>query len=217
MKRGVFISIEGCSGVGKTYTASQFRNRNDIVVVSEVSQCNNSFNNKVVEVVQQINPTKDIFFLNADPYTTFALLLSTYIYSYKTIIIPSLLEGKIVISDRGIDSLALLQAILISIEDKSNALQTYDKLLALILNFCFLPDYTLVLSDKFNDCILRLTEREKIKLTEKETQFLLDSYNLYHSIPGDNRVKHVRSQDAVRYIEQIIYGKNIAMDNLDLL
>lgn len=217
MKKGLFISLEGCSGVGKTYTASQFKNDNDIVVVSEVSQCNNSFNNKVVEVVQQINPTKDIFFLNAEPYTTFALLLSTYIYSYKTIIIPALSKGKIVISDRGIDSLALLQAILISTADKSNALQTYEKLLSLILDFCFLPDYTLILNDNFNDCILRLTEREKINLTEKERRFLLDSYNLYHSIPDDGRIKHVRNQDAVCYIEQIIYGKGITMDNFNLL
>mgnify|MGYP000475118754 CR=1 FL=1 len=217
MKKGLFISLEGCSGVGKTYTASQFKNNNDIVVVSEVSQCNNSFNNKVVEIVQQINPTKDIFFLNAEPYTAFALLLSTYIYSYKTIIIPALSEGKIVISDRGIDSLALLQAILISTADKSNALQTYEKLLSLILDFCFLPDYTLILNDNFNDCILRLTEREKINLTERERQFLLDSYNLYHSILGDDRIKHVRNQDAVCYIEQIIYGKGITMDNFNLL
>lgn len=217
MKKGLFISLEGCSGVGKTYTASQFKNNNDIVVVSEVSQCNNSFNNKVVETVQQINPTKDIFFLNAEPYTAFALLLSTYIYNYKTIIIPALSEGKIVISDRGIDSLALLQAILISTADKSNALQTYEKLLSLILDFCFLPDYTLILNDNFNDCILRLTEREKINLTERERQFLLDSYNLYHSILGDDRIKHVRSQDAVCYIEQIIYGKDITMDNFNLL
>ena len=217
MKKGLFISLEGCSGVGKTYTASQFKNDNDIVVVSDVSQCNNSFNNKVVEVVQQINPTKDIFFLNAEPYTAFALLLSTYIYSYKTIIIPALSEGKIVISDRGIDSLALLQAILISTADKSNALQTYEKLLSLILDFCFLPDYTLILNDNFNDCILRLTEREKINLTEKERRFLLDSYNLYNSIPDDGRIKHVRNQDAVCYIEQIIYGKGITMDNFNLL
>lgn len=205
---GLLITLEGCSGVGKTFNANLFLDRDDVVVISEISQSiqPNFIDIDILNIINKINRTSDIFFLNAEPKTTFALLLAKYIHNYETIIKPALKEGKSVVCDRGIDSPALLQAILMLSDSYSDteALEQYQILLKLAGEFVFLPNITLILEDEFSSCLERLVSRERLSPNDAELQFLKRTYDCYSLLGENERIKKVNHKNAYNYLINFI-------------
>ena len=206
--KGLLITLEGCSGVGKTFNANLFQNTSNVIVISEISQSNNSdfISLDIFNIINKINKTNDIFLLNAEPKTTFALLLAKYIYDYETIIKPALDKGKIVISDRGIDSPALLQAILMLSDFYSDteALKQYQILLRFVQELVFLPNLTLIIEDNFSNCLERLTYREKLSLNKEELLFLKRTHNCYSLLEENDRIKKINHKEVHKYLLNII-------------
>lgn len=169
---GKWISFEGISGVGKTYFFKKIKeklaNNPSLVFVDEIFDSKRVVMSKMI--FEALYYTNDRFFDMDIPLTETMLLLSNSMLKYETIIHPALCNGKIVIEDRGIDTIALYQAILIC--RKSNTYLNLTNIIDKIYNFTSLysriPDRTFLFQGIFEKVLASAEQRDSLKYTEKQ-------------------------------------------------
>lgn len=204
---GLLISLEGCSGAGKTYTMKKISQKcKNIMLISEISDNKDGFIEGLKTTLLRLNKEEDIFFLEIPPIPTLFLLISLYVYNYENVIIPALAKNKIVVMDRGIDSPALLQSILhlfISYNQEI-AINLYSNIISKITSFVFPPDITYILDEDFTTCIERTQHREQRILNKKELLFLQRVRLGFRAISyTDNRFCISNTNDIIKHIKAL--------------
>lgn len=205
---GLLISLEGCSGAGKTFTIKKIlKEYNDIICISEVSDNNDKFVKDIITTMRRLNKKNDIFFLDATPIPTLFLLISLCIYNYENKIIPALAQNRLVIMDRGIDSPALLQSILhhFTNYNQDDVINMYIHIISIITSFIFPPDVTFIIDDDFEACIERTQQREQCPLNENELLFLQRVHSGFRAISSTaNRLNLGNTNNIIHYIKTLI-------------
>lgn len=206
-RKGIIISLEGASGVGKSFLLNKLKKAHNIITISEISDDLADFTTVIFSLINRINKTNDIFFLNAPPLSTFYLVLANYVHNFESKLNEELTKGSIVVLDRGPHSTALLQSVLLNfrLHDENQILSTYKRLLSSISAIVPMPDAAFILQHDINSCIERVEQREGKRCNETERNFIILTAKIYERIGmGDANCKYVDSELAFDEIRKFI-------------
>lgn len=181
---GKLITIEGISGIGKTYLLNelkeQYRENESIIFHKEImDEEHKEINKKIFEI---LFATKNQFFDTGNPKMETLLIIAKRANNDENVIRPVIETGKIVISDRGIDTICVYQSIMLY-RKYGGDLHDYVKCIHNILSrFCLVPNKTILLTGDYKSAINRAEERNKLKYTDEEIEILKLAAELYQYI-----------------------------------
>lgn len=217
--KGKLLSLEGISGTGKTFYRKQLEknigNKENILFIKEIfNEAQEGLNKKIFSALYH---TEDRFFDMGVPLTETMLLLSRSMYKYESTIRQALEDGKTVIEDRSIDTIALYQAILIAQKNGGNPLEIAEKIYSFAGSFRQLPQKTFLLYGNPDLAISRAEKRDGMPYKPDEIK-LLKTVDKFYSIYADiNPERFIKLDISKEDSEQIVHKmQNVIEDkNLD--
>lgn len=192
--KGNLLSLEGISGTGKTFyrrkLEEEFKENPNVIFIKEIfDEAQMGLNKKIFSALFH---TEDKFFNMGVPLTETMLLLSSSMYKYESTIKKALDEGKTVIEDRSLDTIAIYQAILIAQKNGGNPLQIADDIYSFARKFRRTPDKTFLLQGQTDFVINRAEERDKSSYSEDEIKLLKRANALYSLYAQKNPQRIIR-------------------------
>ncbi|HBY20912.1 MAG: hypothetical protein A2Y24_04455 [Clostridiales bacterium GWE2_32_10] len=192
--KGSLITLEGISGTGKTFykkkLQEEFKDNESVVFIKEIfDEVHEGLSKKIFSALRH---TGDRFFNMGVPLTETFLLLAGSMYKYESVVRKMLEEGKIVIEDRGIDTVAVYQALLISAQTGEDPLKCSSDILNFISKFRALPDTTFLLERDVETSIRRAEIRDDNPYTEEQVEYLKTVDSLYSAYADRHQDRIVR-------------------------
>jgi len=183
LNKGILISFEGISGVGKTYFRNDLEKyyvtNPNIVFQKEIMDENHQeIQRKIFDI---LSSTGSKFFDMGKPITETALLAAKAAHKEETIVRTTLEQGKSIVSDRYVDSICVYQALMLVKKYGGDSFQYANKIFNILRQFCTVPSTTFLFKDHFNKCIERAEKRDKDKYSSDEITLLRDVEKLYES------------------------------------
>jgi dTMP kinase len=178
-QRGLLVSVEGLSGVGKTHLTTlllrQLPADNQPVLLQEFSQrpqqagpdLGRDLLNALIAAANG-----DHFLRGGHPGTETLLLLAIKMHDYEAHAAPALARGQLVLEGRSLHSTAVYQSAILHADDEA-AYQHARTILALAARWRPLPDLTILLIDDVPTALAR-AERRDAKIYTAEQR------NLHH-------------------------------------
>src|ERR1700692_3043666 len=112
--RGSICSLEGISGVGKSYLIQALRPALADLPVTFLSEVVDRTGQDLDrDIIALLAKRGDRFFRSGKPLTETFLLLALKMCDYETRIAPALAQDRIVIEDRSLDTIAIYQALIL--------------------------------------------------------------------------------------------------------
>jgi dTMP kinase len=200
--RGPLVSIDGVTGVGKTYLTARAAERLDTKPLlldgfSDRKREQPGLAEALLAALRRASG-KDPFLRGGTPMTETLLLLAIKRHDLDTVI-PDLAGGRTVIEGRSVDSTAVCQALLLHPGDPDAALDEAVALLGLAASFRQLPDLTVLITDDASAAIDRAQRRDKRNYTLEQATFMCEACALFERVaaadPARYRVIDRRSAD----------------------
>lgn len=212
---GLLVSLEGISGVGKTYYEKLLHKslqNEKVLFLSEITdRTGSNLDNKIITTLKS---TKSKFFDSGFPLTETFLLLALKMFDYENIIRDALDKNYIVIENRSIDTIAIYQAILLCSDNGQEILTKMINIFDLAARYRKVPDITFLLVDDFNVSVKRAENRDNYKYTKKELYVLKKAYELYNTISLDSqRISKIdlreenNEVDVITKIKKLIFSR----------
>ncbi len=179
--RGCLISIEGLSGVGKTYLtncvieAAAAVASEPPLVVEEFSQRREDsdvdLGRRLLRTL--VTAAKGEHFLRAGfPKSETLLLLAIKMHDFEATL-PNLLAGRTVIEGRSIHSTAVYQSLIMHPDDYQAAAASVARILNTAARWRPLPDLTIVITDDPQAAVRRAEARDGASFTAEQWAVLL--------------------------------------------
>ncbi len=185
--KGKLITLEGISGIGKTYFSNQLRNifnENDVLFHKEImDEKHKGINRQIFNILCS---TGSKFFDTGNPKMETFLIAAKQANDEENAIIPAMQAGRTVISDRGLDSICIYQGILFAKKYGKNPLDYALKLYEKLKGLCLTPDKTILFTGDISKAIARAETRDADRYTEEELQILAQASSLYIEIAKRN-------------------------------
>lgn len=181
-----YITIEGISGIGKSYFLNKIKNNlnENFVFHKEImDEMHKGINKKIFEILTLTNSK---FFDTGNPKMETLLIAAKRVNDEENAIIPALKSNKTVISDRGFDTIYIYQAIMLSKKYGGEALSYAKKLYHFLEFFCLKPNVTILLTGSFAKAVLRAEQRDHIKYSKVELEILKQASELYYSFAKED-------------------------------
>lgn len=177
---GKLITIEGISGVGKSYYFNKLKRickKSKVVFNSEINDSKQrGFNKKIFDILTSSNSR---FFDTGNPKMETLLIAAKQANDEERFIIPTIQKGYNVVSDRGYDTVCILESIIFSLKYNTKLENDVEELYSFLSKYCMIPDKTILLVDDFDKCIARAEKRDKLNYNEKEKYILKKSYEYF--------------------------------------
>ncbi len=219
--KGRLITLEGISGMGKTYFFQQlkekYKNNPDIVFQDEITDGNHKgFSDTLFEILYS---TKSRFFDIGNPKAETLLIAAKQSFDEANYIEPLLNDGKIVICDRGYDTICIVEGIMLSKKYNGSSKEYSNMIYSFLNNFNMIPNRTILLDGNIRESIKRAEERDRKEkdfnlYTKSEKSILTECAKLYREfskIYKDRIIKINRDnvsenvfQDIMKVIEEEI-------------
>ncbi|MGP3935312.1 thymidylate kinase [Nonomuraea sp. KM88] len=208
--RGPLISVEGVTGVGKTYLtarAVEALNGGPLMMeaFSQRASGHPGLGKALLRALRKAS-TGDPFLRGGTPLAEALILLAIKRYDLDTII-PELSSGRTLIEGRSIDTTAVCQALQLHPADPDAALETATALLAFATCYRPLPDLTILVTDDAREAIERAQRRDGRLFTTEQATFMREARALYERLPATDparyRVVDRRTVDEYEAAEQI--------------
>lgn len=208
MKKGLFISIEGIDGAGKTTIANLLERKlkdltdakqieyNDVIYTREPGGTNNKFCEQIRNIILD---NKDISLK-----TQILLFSASRIHHSLETIIPNINNNNIVIVDRFVDSSIAYQSVDPNLNVRNKQLENEIKEINMWAIDGFLPDITFLLDVNPITASNRIYERNEANWIDKNPlEYFETIRNVYLSIAEENKDR-VRIIDAYKSPERIV-------------
>jgi dTMP kinase len=216
--RGPLISVEGITGVGKTYLTERALETFEIkpLLLGSFSQRSATPANptltrdppltyaqapslgKVLLRALREASEGDPFLRGGTPITEALLLIAIKRHDLDTVL-PDLAGGRCVIEGRSIDTTAVCQALQLHPDDPGAALEAATALLQLARGYRPLPDLTILVTDDPDQAIARTQQRDQRTLTPEQATFMRAAGALFERLaatePGRYQVLDRRTVD----------------------
>jgi len=206
--KGKYISIEGISGSGKSYTIDHLREYFDFVTIKEITESNDKVTNSIFKLLES---DSDNFFFKFPPISGAMLIYSAQTYMLEKEITSVLEDNKIVVVDRAVDSPAIYQSIINNWKnyEPNKVQESYNQILETMKNILYFPDKTFVLDEDFSLCISRAEGRNNKKYSSLELKILQRAHEGYKLIRDDNRItKITKAKEIIPTIQRFVKGEN---------
>jgi dTMP kinase len=183
--RGPLISVEGVTGVGKTYLTSRTVEALDdkpliLDGFSRRAPGHPELGEALLRALREASGT-DPFLRGGTPLAEALLLLAIKRHDLDTVI-PELSGGRTVIEGRGVDTTAVCQALQLHPGAPVAALGEAAALLELAASFRPLPDLTILVTDDASAAIERAQQRDKRTFTPEQATFMREACVLYEQL-----------------------------------
>jgi dTMP kinase len=177
-----WITIEGVEGAGKTYLARLLATRlgRRCRLLGEVADA--ASGTLAGQVIEALSRTGDLWLRTGHPATETLALLALKAAEYEHV--QALGEtAEIIIEDRGIDSVAIYQALIMAgLEAPADEVrQAMDLIYATARRWRPLPDLTLLLTDTPTACTVRLQQRTGLTISAADRALIARAAELYAS------------------------------------
>ncbi|MEU6562614.1 dTMP kinase [Nocardia nova] len=208
--RGPLISIEGITGVGKTYlTHRAFDTLTDPPLLlegfSQRANENPGLGKALLGALREASGG-DPFLRTGAPMAEALILLAIKRHDLDTVT-ADLASGRAVVEGRSVDSTAVCQALLMHLDNPDEALATATDLLELAASYRPLPDLTILITDDAAQAVARTQRRDQCLLTSEQATFMYAAAGLYEQVaatdPARCRVLDRRAVDEHEAAEQI--------------
>jgi dTMP kinase len=188
---GMWISLEGINGVGKTYLASRIARRLGCHLVSEVTDGTDELTGQVITALA----SGGTFLRTGHPITETLALIALKVRAYEKY---RSVRG-LIIEDRGIDTVAVYQSIILG--------EAADRIYQTVARWRPLPDRTVLLVDDLDVCIRRYERRTGSSLLEPDRALVVAAAQRYDELaalePGRFVVIDRRGRDEVEVLAEL--------------
>ena len=170
---GKLITLEGISGIGKSFYFGKLSKMNtnpDLIFNKEITDEDNVDVNK--KIFEMLTSTNSPFFDIGNPKLATLLIAAKQANDEDTFVIPSLVSGKSVISDRGYDTICVLQGLAYAQAYGGDPMYYAKNLYKALSVFNIIPDRTILLTGEVEKAIRRAEIRNGKDYTPKEREFL---------------------------------------------
>ncbi len=216
--RGRLISLEGLSGVGKTYMTRRVVDETTgagaepPVVVEEFSHRHGDGDlGRCLLRTLSAAASDEHFLRGGYPKSETLLLLAIKMHDYEKTL-PALRAGHTVIEGRSIHSTAIYQSLILNPDDDRAAVDSVQSILETAARWRPLPDLTIVLTDNLHAAVQRAETRDDRAFTEGQWAVHLRAAALFERLaeldPEHVRLLDRRHHDADSLVE--IIGRWIA-------
>jgi dTMP kinase len=191
--RGPLVSVEGITGVGKTYLT-----RRTVEALDDKPLVLDGFSRRAPErlelgeallrALREASGT-DPFLRGGTPLAEALLLLAIKRHDLD-MVIPALSADRAVIEGRGVDTTAVCQALQLHPDAPDAALDEAAALLDLAASFRPLPDLTILITDDPTAAIERAQQRDKRTFTAKQTTFMREACALFERLAATDPARY---------------------------
>ena len=198
---GTLISIEGISGTGKSHFGKMAVEKlrkagHKVIFISDLMGYDrNDLGSRIMDILKSTN---DKFFRIGYPTIEAMLILSVKMYEMEKWILPALKKNNIVIEDRGVDTVAIYSAVLVSKKNREKDILTiYNNIYDNWRYWGVLPELTVYLKGRFNEAIKRAEDRNKEIYKKDEIELLKQVSKIYdlNCIKQKKRIKMLDTSD----------------------
>lgn len=222
--RGPLISVDGITGIGKSYLTGRALDPLDDkpVLLEEFSQRTHGRGGLGVDLLRALREASagDPFLRGGTPTAEALILLAIKRHDLDTAI-PELVSGRAIIEGRSVDSTAVCQALLLHPDDRDAGLETAIALLELASAYRPLPDRTILITDDAANAVVRAQQRDDCVFTDEQVVFMREACALFECVaatdPARYRVVDRRRVDEHEAAEQIRAWIQDAATGLDCL
>jgi dTMP kinase len=178
--RRYWVTLEGIEGVGKTHFADLLGARlgSQAMVLSEVTDQKETLIGQVITALSRVG---DLWLRTGHPATETLALLALKVGEYESLQVSHKTGAEIVVEDRGVDSVALYQAAILT--DPHTPLERVhalaQEIYATAARWRPLPDRTLLLVDDFDVCVARFEQRTGCAVSSADRGLMRRAAELY--------------------------------------
>jgi dTMP kinase len=200
----LWVSIEGVEGVGKTYLAPRLAAwlGARCTLVNEVTDT--APTELVGKVIEALSSDGDLFLRTGHPLTETFALLAVKAYERER---HGEIAASFVLEDRGFDSVAIYQAIILAGDDATEEVTLARRIQAVAEHWHRPPDLTLLVVDDIDRCLQRFSSRIGRALRPDEVDLVVQADRLYtrfaRAEPDRFEVIDRRGHDDVETVEQM--------------
>ncbi len=213
-QRGMLVSAEGVTGVGKTYLTTQLREQSagpasGAVMIEEFSrrsvrgELGHDLLNALITAARG-----DPFLRGGRPAAETLLLLAIKTYDYEAHCVPAMRRGQLVLEGRSLHCIAVYQSLILNPGDDGQAYDEMRAILGIAAQWRPMPDLTFLITDHVSAAIGRAERRDAITFTSEERR-------LHHRVTGlfDRRAndapdtvtvidrRHLSNEDAIALMQ----------------
>lgn len=183
MKEGKLITLEGINGIGKTYYFNFLREalkESNIRFNAEINDDVHSGINK--SIFDILLSTSSRFFDTGNPKMETLLILAKQANDEERFVLPSIREGQSIVSDRGFDTVAIVQGIMLYRKYKGDLLQHINEVYKTAIKFNMIPNKTILFTGDFDKSLQRATLRDKQEYSKEEIEILKMESEILHEL-----------------------------------
>lgn len=185
--RGPLISVEGISGVGKTYLTHRVARDAGITAIEAFTERAHAGPGTLGDQLLRalITAADGEHFLRAGhPGTETVLLLAVKTFDFEQCL-PLLTRGEAVIEGRGLDSIAVYQALITCPDGLERAHAETRAILAIAAQWRPLPDLTILVADDVTTAIDRAEQRDGRRFTADQVRIHHQANTLFRLLAAD--------------------------------
>jgi dTMP kinase len=185
--RGPLISVEGISGVGKTYLTDRLARDPSITAIDAFSERAHvgpgTLGDQLLRAL--ITAAHGEHFLRAGhPGTETVLLIAVKTFDFDKCL-PLLMRGKAVIEGRSTDSIAVYQSLINNPDDLDRAHSEALAILAIAAQWRPPPDLTILITDDVSAAIGRAEKRDSRRFTAEQVSIHYQADALFQRLASD--------------------------------
>jgi dTMP kinase len=168
--RGALVSVEGISGVGKTYLTTRLLRDGAFTAISEFSERLNASSGALGHQILHALADEargEHFLRSGHPGTETVLLIAVKTFDFEQCQ-PLLATGRTVIEGRSLDSIAVYQSLISHPDDAGQAAAEARQILALAARWRPLPDLTILLTNDVGVAVGRAEPRDSRPFTAEQ-------------------------------------------------
>jgi dTMP kinase len=191
--RGPLISVDGITGIGKTYLTLRAVEHLDAkpLLLDEFSRRTDGgpgLGRALLRALVEASEG-DPFLRGGTPLAEALLLLAIKRHDLDTAL-PALSGGRTVVEGRSVDTTAVCQAVQLHPHDGDAALVTAIALRDLAVFYRPLPDLTILITDEASEAVTRAQRRDTCVFTSEQVTFMRDASALYERLAATDSARY---------------------------
>lgn len=205
LSHGTICSLEGISGVGKSYLIQALRPALADLPVTFLSEVVDRTGQDLDrDIIALLAKRGDRFFRSGKPLTETFLLLALKMCDYEARIAPALAHNWMVLEDRSLDTIAVYQALILHPDSLERQLQAAREIYAIGAQYRRPPDLTFLIEDEFSVALARIEQREQKPLAQEEIAVLQQAAILYARYAEEQAARFVRIPRPLFSLDQLV-------------
>jgi dTMP kinase len=176
-QRGMLVSTEGITGVGKTYLTARVRTESQpsaagAVILEEFSRrpARGELGHDLLHALISA-ADGDPFLRGGHPGGETLLLLAIKTYDYEAYCAPALYRGQLVLEGRSMHCVAVYQSLILHPGDDEQAYDEMRAILDIAARWRPLPDLTFLITNDVNAAVERAERRDRMTFSPEHRRF----------------------------------------------